>query len=153
VPQNLVWVQVFEGDRGKKYCQVIHEAQYTIEVVATWARFNQLTSLFEIQLGNALKKDVTIHIITQKPPNQHFPKWVNTTLSKTSLKIKTLQNLPAAAIIIFDQNTAAIAFNPNASLTKGPDLWTTNPALTTPCQEYFNAAWTQTKTKNCSRSQ
>lgn len=140
---------VSEGDRGKKYLNAIQETQHTIEAVASWTRFKQLCFLFETQLKDALKKGVTLHIVTEKPANHHLPKWVNAALSKNSnFKIKIQPDPPVAAVTLFDHTQAAIAFNPNTSLTKGPDLWTTNPALTAPCQAYFNAAWTQAKTKN-----
>lgn len=137
---------VFEGDRGRKYCSAIKEAKYTLEVVTTWSRFKQLATHFETPLQNALKKDVTINIVTEKPPNYHLPKWVTTAISKkTIFKLKIQPNPPDASIAIFDQKTAAIAFNPDASLTKGPDLWTNNPALIALSQAYFNTVWTQTK--------
>jgi sugar-specific transcriptional regulator TrmB len=139
---------VFEADRGRKYLKTIQEAQSSIAVVTSWRRFKQLSIHFETHLQNLLKKDVTIQIVTEKPPNHHLPKWVNTALSNNyNFKLKTQPNLPEAAVAIFDQNAAAIAFKPNTSLTKGPDLWTTNPALTVLCQAYFNNTWMQTK--NC----
>ena len=138
---------VCEADRGKKYLSAIQETQHTIEAVTSWVRFKKLCFLFETQFTDVLKRGVTVHIVTEKPPNHHFPKWVRTALLKDSgFELKILQGPPAAVITIFDQTSAAIAFNPNTSLTKGPDLWTTNPALTTPCQAYFNTTWAQTKT-------
>jgi sugar-specific transcriptional regulator TrmB len=134
---------VFEGDRGKKYSQAIQEAQHTIETVTSWRRFKQLSIHFETQLLAALKKGVTIRVVTEKPPNLHLPKWIDdTALSEMSFKLKIIQTPPTAAITIFDQTTAAIAFNPHLSLTKGPDLWTTNSTLTALCQTYFRASWT-----------
>jgi sugar-specific transcriptional regulator TrmB len=139
---------VFEGDRGRKYCSAIKEVQHTIEVVITWSRFKQLTTHFETQFQNALKKGVTIHIVTEKPPNHHLPKWINTAISKkNSFKLKIQPNSPDASISIFDHTQTAIAFNPDASLTKGPDLWTNSPTLIALSQTYFNTIWTQTKPK------
>ena len=140
---------VFEADRGKKYLKAIQETQHTIEAVTSWARFKKICFLFETPLKNALKKDVALHIVTEKPANHHLPKWVNAALSKyPNFKLKIMPNTPAAVVILFDSAQAAIAFNPNIRLTKGPELWTTNPALTTLCQAYFNEAWTQTRTIN-----
>ena len=136
---------VFEGDRGRKYCSAIKEAQHTIEVATTWNRFKQLTTHFETQFQNALKKGVTIHIVTEKPPNHHLPKWINTAISKkNSFKLKIQPNSPDASISIFDHTQTAIAFNPDASLTKGPDLWTNSPTLIALSQTYFNTIWAQT---------
>lgn len=139
---------VFEADRGKKYCRSIEDTQHSIEAVTSWRRFKQLNIHFETQLQNVLKKDVTLHIVTEKPPNHHLPKWISSALLKyPNFKLKIQLTSPTAVVTIFDQTTTAIAFNPNISLTKGPDLWTINPALTIPCQTYFNAVWSQTK--NC----
>ena len=133
---------VCEADRGKKYLRAIQETQHTIEAVTSWVRFKKCCFLFETQLMDALKRDVTIRIVTEKPPNHHLPKWVRTALLKDSnFKLKILPTPPAAAITLFDQTRAAIALNPNTSLPKGPDLWTTTPALLMPCQTYFNSFW------------
>jgi sugar-specific transcriptional regulator TrmB len=136
---------VFEGDRDKKYAQAIKETQHTIEITTSWKRFKQLSIHFETQLQRALKKDVSLQIVTEKPLNNPLPKWINTALAKNrNFKIVTQPILPTASIALFDRTTAAIAFNSNTSLTKGPTLWTINPSLTTLCHVYFNTVWTQT---------
>jgi sugar-specific transcriptional regulator TrmB len=139
---------VFEGDRGKKYRCAIEHAQHTIEAVTNWKRFKQLTTLFETALQNKLQNGAAVHIITEKPPNQPLPKWINQTQNKkpNALQLKTSPNAPDAAITIFDYTQAAIAFNPNTHLTKGPDLWTSNPTLIALSRAYFDRAWTQTET-------
>jgi len=139
---------VFEGDRGKKYQHATQTAQHSIDIVSSWKRFKQLTTLLEISLQNALQKGVTMHIITEKSPNQQLPDWVRnaqTLTKKDCLKLKTLTSPPTATITIFDQTTAAIAFHPNTNLPQGPDLWTTNPTLVALSQTYFDNIWTQTK--------
>ena len=138
---------VCEADRGKKYLSAIQETRHAIEVVTNWVRFKKTCFLFETQLTDVLKRGVTLHIVTEKPPNHHLPKWVKTALLKNpNFELKILPNPSVAAITLFDQTSAAIAFNPNTSLLRGPDLWTTHPALIMPCQAYFNATWAQTKT-------
>ena len=133
---------VCEADRGKKYLSAIQQTQHTIEVVTSWVRFKKLCFLFETQFTDVLKRGVTVHIVTERPANHHLPKWVRTSLLKDSnFELKILSGPPAAAITLFDQTSAAIAFNPNTSLLKGPDLWTTTPALLMPCQTYFNSFW------------
>ncbi len=137
---------IFEADRGKKYRQTLTSTQHSIDIVVSWRRFRQLNIHFENQLKDALKKTITLNILTQKPPNHHLPKWIRPALSEyPNFSFKIQQPQPSVAVTIFDQNTAAIAFDPNSSLTKGPDLWTTAPAITALCREYFNAVWSQTK--------
>lgn len=115
-------------------------------MVTSWARFKQQSFRFEDQLRTALKNGVTLRFIVEKPLNHHLPKWVKATEEKYgNFNIKTQPNPTAASITIYDQNKAAIAFAPNTNLSKGPDLWTTNPTLTALCQAYFDTAWKQTK--------
>jgi len=133
---------VYEANRGKKILQALQTAQHSIEVVVTWTRFKQLTTHFETQLQNALKRDVAVSIVTQKPPNLRFPKWVNAALSsKSNFKVKTSPDSPSASMFLFDGAVAAIAFEPKLHLFKGPDLWTTNQSITTLCQAYFNTVY------------
>lgn len=132
--------EVAEGDRGKKYLQAIQETQSAIEAVTSWLRFKQQSFLFETQLKNLLKKDINLNVITEKPANHHLPKWVSTALSKyPNFNLKTQLNTPLVSVTLFDHTQAAIAFNPNTPITRGPTLWTTHPALTTLCQAYYNA--------------
>ncbi|MCW4018978.1 MAG: hypothetical protein NWF00_09925 [Candidatus Bathyarchaeota archaeon] len=135
---------VSEGDRGKKYRQAIENTKHTLEAVTSWKRFKQTTTLFETQLQNALQNGATIHIATQKTPNQPLPKWITQTQNKkpTRLQLKTLPNPATAAITIFDHTHAAITFNPDTPLTKGPDLWTNNPTLIALSRAYFTNIWT-----------
>jgi sugar-specific transcriptional regulator TrmB len=135
---------VFEGSRGKKYLKAIQETRQVIDATSSWIRFKQSCFLFETELKEALKRGVTLNIITEKPPNNLLPKWINTALAKhPNFHLKTQPNPLLAAITIFDNTQTAIAYNPNNHLTKGPDLWTTNPTLKMVCQTYFNTIWIQ----------
>jgi len=132
---------VYEANRGKKYRQAMQAAQHSIDIVVTWARFKQLTTHFETQLQNALKREVKVSIVTEKPPNLRLPKWVSAALSsKSNFKVKTSPDSPSASMFLFGCTLAAIAFDPNLHLFKGPDLWTNNPSIVALCQAYFNAA-------------
>jgi sugar-specific transcriptional regulator TrmB len=136
---------IFEGDRGKKYCQAIEEAQNSINIISSWTRFKKTCFLFEAQLKAVLKKDITLQIVAEKPPNHHLPRWVNLAAAKyPNFKLKITPNHLAATFTIFDQNTAVVAFSPNTLFTKGPEFWTTHPALILTCQCCFDTLWTQT---------
>jgi sugar-specific transcriptional regulator TrmB len=142
---------IFEGDRCKKYRQTITTARQSINIVTSWKRFKQITTLLETPLQQALQKHIPIQIVTEKPSNQSLPNWViiaQTSNKKPPLKLKIVSKLPNASIVIFDQKLVAVAFHPESSITQGPDLWTTNPALLALSQTYFNIIWTQTNTTN-----
>ncbi len=134
---------VVEADRGKKYRQALLEAERSIDIVTTWLRFKQLSTHFEAQLQNALKRDVAVCIVSEKPRNQRFPKWVNTALSsRPNFKVKTQPDLPLAAVTLFDCTEAVVAFDCSLHLFKGPDLWTRNKSVVALCQAYFKAVYT-----------
>ena len=137
---------IYDGYRGKKYLKAIQETRLSIDMVTGWLRFKQQSFRFENLFRAALKNGITLRFVIEKPANHQLPKWVKATQEKYSnLEIKTQANPLAASISIFDQNKAAIAFTADASLSKGPDLWTTNPALTALCQAYFDKVWIQAK--------
>jgi sugar-specific transcriptional regulator TrmB len=137
---------VHESDRGKKYLHAIKASRKSICAVTSWRRFKQLSIHFENQLTDALTNGLELRVVTEKPSSHHLPKWVTEALGNyQSFEVKTVIQPPAAGITIFDENIAAIAFNPNDSLTKGPDLWTQHPALLAQGKAYFNAVWQETK--------
>jgi sugar-specific transcriptional regulator TrmB len=141
---------IFEADRAKKYSLTTQNVSQTIDIITSWKRFKQLTTMLENQLQNAFQKGAHIRIITEKPPNYTLPDWIANIQNEPkrgSLKLKILQSPATVAISIFDQAIAAIAFDPNTRLTKGPDLWTTNPTLLTLSQTHFNNIWKTTKTR------
>lgn len=135
---------VFEADRAKKYIQTIQATNKTIDITASCKRFKQIINLLETQLQTALNNGVAIRMVIEKPPTQLLTSWMINTQSQAtmaSLKLKMLFDCPTAAIAIFDQTTAAIAFDPHINLSKGPDLWTDNPTLISLCQAYFDNIW------------
>jgi len=133
--------------QGQKIPKSNTRSPKDIDSVSSWLRFKQQSFRFENQFRAAIKKGVTLRFVIEKPLNHHLPKWVKATQEKhENFKLKTQPAPVAASVSIFDANTAAVAFNSNASLSRGPDLWTTNQSLTALCQAHFDAAWIQTST-------
>jgi sugar-specific transcriptional regulator TrmB len=135
---------IFEGNRGKKFSQTINSTTQQIDTITNWKSFKQLTTILEPQLQKAIKNNITIRIITEKPPNQ-TPLHIitkNPTLNKPpNLHLKTLPNPPQTPLTIFDQTILAIPFHKDTNLTKDPHLWTTNPILLILSQTHFNNTW------------
>jgi len=137
---------ICDGYRGKKYLKAIQETRQTIDVATSWPRFKQLSFRFENQFREALRNGVELRLVIEKPLNYQMHKWVKASQEKYgNFKIKTQPNPLPASVAIFDQNKAAISFSANASLSKGPDLWTENQSLTAVCKAYFESVWKQTK--------
>jgi len=142
---------ISHGYRGKKYLKSIQETQQSIDTVTSWTRFKQQSYRFENDFRTVLKNGINIRFVIEKPPNHRLPKWVKATQDKyDNFKIKTQPTSLTASVTVFDQNKAAIAFTANSSLSKGPDLWTTNATLIALCQAYFDTAWKRTKKANVS---
>lgn len=133
--------EIFEGEGGKQYQTAIEQAVVSVWVVSSWVRFRQFSFRFETELKAALKRDVMLWFVSEKPPSHRLPRWINPDLPKYKFELKTTPNPPDAAIAIFDGVQAAIAFNKDACITQGIDLWTTHPALVAVCQAYFYRVW------------
>ena len=137
---NLGWLQ------GQKIPKSNTGNPAVNRCVTSWIRFKQQSFRFEDQFRSSLKKGVALRFVVEKPLNHRLPKWVKATQEKYgNFKFKTRPAPVAASVMVFDYCRAAVAFNPNSSLSRGPDLWTTNPSLIALCQAYFDAAWKQTE--------
>ncbi len=138
---------IVEADRGRHFQVALKGVHEDFEAATSWRRFKQLSIHFETQLLNALRRGGSVHVVTEKPLGQTLPKWVIAAQTKyPCFELRTLPAPPATAVTIFDHTKAAIAYNPNTSLTKGPELWTENPTMTTLAQAYFKTVWVESLT-------
>jgi sugar-specific transcriptional regulator TrmB len=136
---------ICQGERGKKYQIAIEQTHHSIDALISWVRFKQWCFYLERQLTDALRKEITIKIITEKPLNYRLPKWIHSAQQKyPNFELKTLPLVPEAVVTIFDHTQMALAFSPNSRFTKGPDLWSNHPAFLAAYLSYFNSIWTKT---------
>jgi sugar-specific transcriptional regulator TrmB len=133
--------EIIEGEDGKHYQTAIEQTQVSVWVISSWTRFRHFSYRFETQFKAALKRDVLLWFVAEKPPSHSLPTWINPSLPKYKFKLKTTPNPPDAAIAIFDGTQAAIAYDKNACITRGIDLWTTHPALVAMSEAYFFRVW------------
>jgi sugar-specific transcriptional regulator TrmB len=140
---------VLEGDKGKKLGQAIENARKNIDAVTTWKRFKQASVLFETQLESALKRGVTIRVITEKPPNKTLPNWTTNALTKKPnyFKLKARQTPPTAVTTIFDNTQTVLAFNNATDIKHGPHLWSNNLTTLALSKAYFNILWMELEKK------
>jgi sugar-specific transcriptional regulator TrmB len=133
--------EIIEGEGGKHYQTAIEQAQVSVWVISSWMRFRHFSYRFETQLRAALKRDVLLWFVAEKPPSHTLPAWIGSGLPKYKFQLKTTPNSPDAAIAIFDGAQTAIAFDKNACVTGGIDLWTTHPALVAMSEAHFFRVW------------
>jgi sugar-specific transcriptional regulator TrmB len=132
---------VSEGEGGRHYQKAIAKAQGSIEGVFSWVRFRQFSFRFEDELRAALKRDVALRFVAEKPCGHCLPQWIKSALPRYRFELRTLLNPPDAAVVLFDGACAAIASDKNVCVTRGIDLWTTHTAVTAVCQTYFYRVW------------
>lgn len=144
VGQKHCFGTIFEGSRGKQYIAAIQETRQSIDFVTSWTRFNQQNLQDEPLFYSKLKKGVNVRYIIEKPAKCALPRWVESVKEKyRNFEIRTQPDPTVASIAIFDQKKAVIAYDAQANLNDGPDLWTTHRPLTVLCQTYFDVAWRQ----------
>jgi sugar-specific transcriptional regulator TrmB len=134
--------EVLEANRGKRIQNAIEASQHRVQAVVGMGQFRQLCFHFEEALSKAVERGVMVEVLSEMPPVHCLPKWVKDALVKyPNFKFKTTPESPSAALAVFDGTQAVVAQNPLSSLAKGPQLWTTHPALVAACQTHFWEKW------------
>jgi sugar-specific transcriptional regulator TrmB len=138
----LSFGEVLEATRGKRLQSAIEASQHRVQAVVGAGQFRQLCFHYEEALLGAIERGVMVEVLSEMPPVHCLPQWVKDAMVKyPNFKFKSTPESPSAAFVVFDGTQAVIVQNPNSSLTKGPQLWTTHPALVAPCQAYFWEKW------------
>ncbi len=133
---------VYEADRGKKYLNAIKICVQSIDAITSWRRFKQLSIHFETQLSDALKEGVRLRFVTEKPLNHRWPKWVKLASDRyPNFEVKTALGVVEVGVVVFDGALVALAFDPESSLGRGPDLWSGHGGLVVACRGYFEGCW------------
>ncbi len=101
---------VSEGERGKKYAAALVGVEGCVELVCSWGRFRQLCFYFEAELKAALGRGVRVRVVVEKPPRYSYPKWISAH-NNPAFEVRTMPNLPAAVIAVFDGTEVAVAFD------------------------------------------
>ncbi len=132
------------GDHNGKFKRATETAHIHIDLVTTWKRFRLGFSLLERSIKAALKRGVAINVLTEKPENDAFPKWVLDALEKQSsrLTIRTMANPAPTLVTIYDAAEVALCINPTFDF-RGAHLWSNCVSMITVNQAYFNCMWSK----------
>jgi len=120
----------------------ISNAQTSIDFITSWKRFPLKIHTFTERTKSALKRNVKIRVILEKPQNEY-------SLSKTILEnemhpnyqIKYIQYLSPAILAIFDNKRAVIDMSSSSGLAEASAIWTNNPCFLSIVSEYFENTW------------
>lgn len=125
----------------------IDNAKKSIEFITSWKRFPQTISTFGDNAIKALKCNVKMRVLLEKPEDMNqIPDLVHTLHDFPNYELRYIVSPPSAVIGIFD-NERAMLKTSSAGLTEEPSLWTRNKCLVDVLSEYFEYIWSKPNRK------
>lgn len=140
--KNEPYLNIISGGDFTKFKEATENTREHIDLVTTWKRFRLGFSALEDPIKTALLRGVMINIVTEKPGNEAFPKWVVQTLAKREfrLEIKTISTPPLTMVVIYDNTQVSLCINPTSDL-RGAHLWSNNNSMVALSRAYFESMW------------
>jgi sugar-specific transcriptional regulator TrmB len=126
----------------RKRREEISNSQTSIDFITSWKRFPLKIYTFAESTKNALKRNVKIRVILEKPPNEHsVSKTIQEFEKNPNYQLKYTHNPPLAIIAIFDSKRAIIDMSSSAGLAEVPAIWTNNQCFLSIVSDYFENTW------------
>jgi sugar-specific transcriptional regulator TrmB len=120
----------------------INNAQNTIEFISSWKRFPLTVSTFGDDAIKALKRDVKMRVILEKPEDlNQMPDLVKELFEFSNYELRFINTIPSAVIGIFDNKRVLLKTSSSVQLAEKPSLWTCNMCLVSVLSEYFEYIW------------
>ena len=140
---NCQFLIIPEKDANmRKRLTLIHNTQNCQSVISSQKRLHAIPHVMFRELLAALRRNVKIRLIREKPEDMQASTGTVKKFVKTgNLEIRYLPSCPAVSLAIFDNNEALIVTDSGAGLTESPALWTNNSSLVKTLQEYFEILW------------
>jgi sugar-specific transcriptional regulator TrmB len=124
----------------------IENTQTALDVITGLNRFRSAMFNFEQDFKKALKRDVKLRFITNKPEDQNSLTKIVKILTKSPLfEVRYVSTPPFAVIAIYDGKEVTIAVSASADITEVPILMSNNPSLVALAQNYFETVWNTTE--------
>ncbi|MCW4030894.1 MAG: hypothetical protein NWE80_00855 [Candidatus Bathyarchaeota archaeon] len=126
----------------KKRRNEIEGAQTSIEFITSWKRFPRTVKFFAESGRKALKRNVKMRVILEKPPKEAFlPEKIDEFKKYPNYEIRYTPNSPLAIVGVFDKTRALIKTSASVGLAEASSLWTNNPCIVSIIQDYFEILW------------
>lgn len=123
----------------------IDKAQKSIEFITSWKRFPLTISTFGDNAIKALKRNVNMRVILEKPEDiNQIPNLVQKLYEFPNYELRYIDGAPSAVIGIFDNKRAMLKTSSSVQLAEKPSLWTSNKCLVSVLSEYFEYVWSNT---------
>jgi Predicted transcriptional regulators len=126
----------------KKRISAIKNAEYSVDCITSFKRFNQTLLVASDEIINAANRGVKIRFILDKfVVNKPLSKEFEMFCKNSSCTVRFVQQTPQSLVTIFDKKEAQIAMSEEGDLTQVPTLWSNNLVLVKICQHYFETNW------------
>jgi sugar-specific transcriptional regulator TrmB len=126
----------------KKRINAIKNAEYSVDCITSFKRFNQTLLTASDEIINAANRGVKIRFIldrfvVNKPLSKEFEMFCK----NSSCAVRFMRQPPQSLVTIFDKKEAQIAMSEEGDLTQVPMLWSNNVVMVKICQHYFETNW------------
>lgn len=126
----------------RKRREEISTSQTSINYITSWKRFPLKIHTFSKSTKSALKRNVKIRIILEKPQNEYsVPNIIQELEEHPNYQLKYIHNPSPAIVAIFDNKRAIIDMSSSAGLAEAPAIWTNNPCFLSIVSDYFETTW------------
>jgi HTH-type transcriptional regulator, sugar sensing transcriptional regulator len=127
---------------AKKRLSAIKNAEYSVDCITSFKRFNQTLLVANDEIINAANRGVKIRFILDKCiVNKPLSKEFEMFCKNASCAVKYVRDPPQSLVTIFDKKEAQIAMSKEGDLTQSPMLWSNNVVIVKICQHYFETNW------------
>ena len=126
----------------RKRQEEIENAQKSIDFITSWKRFSIWANTFGENAKKALKRNVHMRVVLEKPPKGNsLPEIIQEFMKYRSYEIKFIIDPPSAIIGIFDRTKLLIDTSASVGLTEASTLWSNNSVLLSIIQDFFEIIW------------
>lgn len=128
----------------KKRVEAIRSAEYSIDCLTSFKRFNQTLLVAGDDIIEAANKGVKIRFILEKESiNKPLSKELTLFCKNSSCEVKFISEPPQSFVAIFDRKEVHLATSEVGDFSQVPILWSNNTALLRICQHYFEGYWAE----------
>jgi sugar-specific transcriptional regulator TrmB len=121
--------------------EALNNAQKSIDLIFNWTAFPRAIYIVAEELEQALKRNVNIRCIVDKPEDAKWPGTLQLFMKYKSFKLRTLHNLPITRLGIYDRKKLLIASHLTPNAAGSTALMSTNQGLIEIAHCYFEETW------------
>jgi sugar-specific transcriptional regulator TrmB len=126
----------------RKNLEEFDGAKTSIDLITSWRRFPLMVHNFGENTKGALKQNVKVRVILEKPPNGvAIPELISELNKFRNYELRYILNPPSAIIGIFDKKRIMIKTSALVGLAEAPSLWSNNLCLLSVFNDFFELTW------------